>query len=103
MKKEDLMIGDWVLFVGSKYQIQKEDFSANYVFEPIPLTEEILDKNGFKKVEKDLFHFGQSSISVDTWFGIDNNVIYWCIILWWRKHILQMWICSRTPTCTKTL
>lgn len=54
MKVNELMIGDWVLFAGSKYQIHKEDYSANYVFEPIQLTSEILEKNGFK--ERDPFY-----------------------------------------------
>ena len=49
MKVNELMIGDWVLFAGSKYQIRKEDFSRNYDFEPIQLTSEILEKNGFKE------------------------------------------------------
>ncbi len=92
------MINDWVCINGSNYLVKEikkngviklyEDtkyseheieFNADYIednIEPIPLTEEILDKNGFKKVEKDLFYFGQSSIGDDTWFGIDNNVIY---------------------------
>ena len=47
MKVDELMVGNWVLFCGDKYQIHKEDFSANYDFEPIPLTKEILEKNGF--------------------------------------------------------
>ena len=47
MNTKDLMIDDWVLFAGNKYQIHKEDFSADYDFEPIPLTEEIMEKNGF--------------------------------------------------------
>jgi len=47
MKVDELMVGNWVLFCGDKYQIRKEDFSANYDFEPIPLTKEILEKNGF--------------------------------------------------------
>lgn len=49
MNAKDLMIGDWVLFCGSEYYITKADFTANYEFEPIPLTKEILEKNGFKE------------------------------------------------------
>lgn len=47
MNTKDLMIGDWVLFCGSEYHITKVDFAANYEFEPIPLTSEIMEKNGF--------------------------------------------------------
>ena len=65
MKAEDLMIGDWVLVkeldfsnltnVISEYQhqIRLKDFAEMYnageykKYEPIPLTTEILEKNGF--------------------------------------------------------
>lgn len=85
MKANDLMIGDWVNLYDSPIKINIDDlgvierdetYDKGVHCEPIPLTEEILEKNGFKKVEKDLFHLGQSSIGVDTWLGIDNNVIY---------------------------
>lgn len=52
MKVNELMLDDWVLFVGDLYKIQNEDFSGNYNFEPIPLTEEILKKNGYIWDEK---------------------------------------------------
>ena len=58
MKATDLMIGDWYCWEaeGKKYpmQVTKETFAlsdkniAN--FEPIPLTPEILEKNGFEKI-----------------------------------------------------
>lgn len=73
MKTEDLMIGDWVLFAGSKYQIHKEDFSANYDFEPIPLTSEILEKNGFAPTEdpynhKKYFLLGKNEYNCDVYW-----------------------------------
>ena len=54
MKIDELMIGDWVYshgkFCGDKRRICKEDFSNDFNPEPIPLTQEMLDKNGFKYV-----------------------------------------------------
>lgn len=82
MKAEDLMIGDWVLFAGSKYQIHKEDYSANYVFEPIQLTSEILEKNGFKRLQDTyLFNIATNQFGVNLWLEIgpdswiENNKI----------------------------
>lgn len=73
MIQEELMIGDWVLLDGEPYQIRQlgiygvnrdgEDYPAVCVgkpkgigliiernkIEPIPLTPEILEKNGFRK------------------------------------------------------
>ena len=73
MKPEELMIGDWVSYKGEPYQIRQlgifgenrdgEDYPAVCVgkpkgigliiernkIEPIPLTDEILVKNGFVK------------------------------------------------------
>lgn len=57
MKAKDLMIGDWVKSRGKIEQVTSvydgyictdsfED-SHDYYFEPIPLTPEILEKNGF--------------------------------------------------------
>lgn len=54
MKVEDLMIGDWVYIkdypiIAQPMQVKKEHFVRSLVeFQPIPLTEEILRKNGFK-------------------------------------------------------
>lgn len=59
MKVEELMIGDWYWWEaeGKKYPLQvtkdtfklmDEDISN---FQPIPITKEILEKNGFKKLE----------------------------------------------------
>ena len=70
MTAKDLMIGDWVLFAGDKYQIHKEDFSAKYNFEPIKLTSEILEKNGFIEIEKE--HFKETSTHIYAYLG-DND------------------------------
>lgn len=55
MKVNELMIGDWYSWEaeGKKYyyQVTKETFSSPdydiYNFQPIPITAEILEKNGF--------------------------------------------------------
>ena len=59
MKADELMIGDWVLYVGTPMRItgrlidDLEFNELNYIeregFEPIPITPEILEKNGFMK------------------------------------------------------
>ena len=62
MKVEDLMIEDWLLYKSDSLenafpiQITREMFNKELVvwkdrFEPIALTPEILEKNGFKKPE----------------------------------------------------
>lgn len=77
MKAENLMIGDWVLHDGEPYQIRQlgiygvdrdgEDYPAVCVgkpkgigliierneIEPIPLTDEFLEQNGFERVNGD--------------------------------------------------
>lgn len=53
MKTEELMIGDWVR-VPSELNREKQirstfDMDSAVLYEAIPLTPEILEKNGFKK------------------------------------------------------
>lgn len=59
MKSTDLMIGDWVLCDNTPYQIaeiggmvcidnENELFASLEDIQPIPLTTEILEKNGFE-------------------------------------------------------
>ena len=58
MSTEDLMIGDWYWWEaeGKKYplQVTKDTFKLSDEdisnFQPIPLTNEILEKNGFEKL-----------------------------------------------------
>lgn len=70
MKATEIMIGDWVMFTdptdGCKYPVRLKSINANSCcgiegksllsladdFEPIPITPEILEKNGF---EHDVF------------------------------------------------
>lgn len=57
MEKEELMIGDWVYITEypmkkEAKQVKPEHFLRSLVvFEPIPITPEILEKNGFKCVD----------------------------------------------------
>ena len=49
------MVNDWYQWYADgkyyQYQVKAEDFTKDYVtnFEPIPLTAEILEKNGFER------------------------------------------------------
>lgn len=68
MKAKELMIGDWVwynsnVFNEDEYELPKEcyptkiesgediDLAIEGCYEPIPITPEILEQNGFEKVE----------------------------------------------------
>ena len=65
MKAQELMIGDWVLyngkfvrvnciasgFVGLERPVLKDVICKDKTIEPIPLTPEILEKNGFKETD----------------------------------------------------
>lgn len=60
MEVKDLMIGDWVYVSGKPVKITKDDLATMLIFldddskiNPIPLTEEILVKNGFEKCHND--------------------------------------------------
>jgi len=88
MDARDLMLGDWVRLCDSKVPLQMEDVSGTGMFkkwtpdgeymipfnyseiEPIPLTPEILEKNGFVTAEKFRtyhYHHGGVYISVGLW------------------------------------
>lgn len=60
MKANDLMIGDWVAFRGRPYQYTAQDIATMAECEekgiatdttPIPITPEILEKNGFERTD----------------------------------------------------
>ena len=54
MKTEELMVGDWYYWEAEgklyPYQVKPEDFVKGEIpnFQPVPLTSEILKKNGFQ-------------------------------------------------------
>ena len=66
IKANELMLNNWVLLHGKYYQV--EDFGDGEVVEPISLTEEILLKCGFKKINKIYFRKGALTIEVQS-FG----------------------------------
>ena len=71
IKAEELMIGDWVLD-GTKYaqvtsitcdgiiETTVNEKSNIELLEPIPITSEILEKNGFKKEDDDCYLWNES-------------------------------------------
>lgn len=71
MKAEDLMIGDWVQIPSelNRYKILKSTFDMDeaVLYEPIPLTPEILEKIGFT-TEPNIGYI------IDDWDG--NQIIY---------------------------
>lgn len=64
MEAKELMIGDWVRLKLSQHDTKVTNIGGSYVFtkavrpirydeiEPVPLTPEILEKNGFKKYDE---------------------------------------------------
>ncbi len=87
MKAEDFMIGDWVFAYGKKTQIvwvgnihkmAVRGFPSEFMdgeIEPIPLTPEILEKNGFtiKKKWAQMGNFGDSPLIM--WHFEDNPIL----------------------------
>lgn len=50
MKATDLMVGDWIMYGDKPVQVLQLTVGKEYKgFFPIPLTPEILEKNGFRK------------------------------------------------------
>lgn len=114
MEITDLMIGNWVLYKDKPIKIIGIDGSQNIIYyyneedyteypidvsniEPIPLTKEILEKNGFKEHRYHGYFIGQSNSGYyiyfdDNWLSIhqsdyDINTIEfaWCKYV----HVLQ--------------
>lgn len=58
MKINELMIGDWLYWDSSPYPITVEDFANGNVsdLKPIPLTNDILETIGFKKITNKYGH-----------------------------------------------
>ena len=106
MKAEDLMIGDWVLCDGKSYQIaeiggmvcldaEEELFASLEDIEPIPLTPEILEKNGFKKSESDILS--------QTWAWAEKSEkIYnrWVQITFYNVPINGVSYLTKIETCS---
>jgi len=75
MKIEDLRIGNWILGTNSErkselkpFQVYAETFSdieSTYgIFEPIPLSEDILLKCGFEKHKHDIRYYQYGSLKL---------------------------------------
>jgi hypothetical protein len=90
MKAKDLMIGDWVLHHNSgcidamndtapydeAIRIEQSDFELDECFwsrlDPIPITPEILEKNGFKKAR---FNDNEPSGLCGKWWSKDGLIL----------------------------
>ena len=95
MKAEDLMIGDWVTFQGVPQQVTylnlddgervgtTEQYFAQITecFEPIPLTPELLEKNGIKKdINGRLFgEYFEEDKDYSLEISMRKDGIYWSI------------------------
>lgn len=97
MEEKDLMIGDWVMynpnvFIEDEYETAKEwfptqinngediDLAIEGCYAPIPLTPEILEKNGFTKdLDLDNVHYWFTLIDEHIRFSILHvrNVFQW--------------------------
>jgi hypothetical protein len=77
MKVTDLMVGDWVYVSGKPVKITKDDLATMLIFldddskiDPITLTEDILVKNRFQKLNDKTFLLkNQIEIEVGTKFS----------------------------------
>lgn len=77
MKSNELMIGDWYYWEAEgkmyPYQVTAEDFIKGDIpnFQPIPLTEEILEKNGFLVDSNEIFYLKENLK-----FGLKKDIDY---------------------------
>ena len=74
MRAEELMIGDWVLDTRINIPVQVNPFMAEMEvpeWEPIPLTEEILEKNGFMQDADYAFRFFSPKVYKARDIGVD--------------------------------
>ena len=78
MRITDLMVGDWVFVSGKPVKITKDDLATMLIFldddsklSPIPLTEGILEKNGFEKFAESQtnFDYTDNDIHLEYWIG----------------------------------
>jgi hypothetical protein len=64
MGTNELMLGDWVLDTRTKNPLRVNPFMAEMEvpeWEPIPLTQEILENNGFEYIKRKVFYPNYSS------------------------------------------
>lgn len=106
-----LMIGDWVYIkeypsIAQPMQVKKEHFVRSLVeFEPIPLTTEIIEKNGFEKNRDYGYFIGQTNSGYYIYFdnnylsiqaGYDAIEFAWCEYVHELQHALKL--CGITKT-----
>ena len=98
MKASELMYGDWVIYRrdfpdrvlgisadGLSVYLEHDNWLAMYIIKPVPLTPEILQKNGFGYVERDTLmsytHYYLSEPyycqNMDLHIGTDNKGHFW--------------------------
>ena len=90
MTAQDIMIGDWVQLNGKPMQVSRIDlysvnakpafccgsphiWSYNNKFEPIIITAEILDKNGFVSVGGEVYQWRNANYYI--WYDIDKHIL----------------------------
>lgn len=104
MKASDLMIGDWIMYGDKPVQVLQLTVDKVYKgFFPIPLTPEILKKNGFTK-ENRLYYWiqekdGKTTAGVYYWVDEeyiniagyeDDGVTISCPYVHTLQHALQL-------------
>lgn len=93
---ENLMVGDWVKFKGSdlyhqvkvvsnkSIKFDNQKWFAKSSVEPIPLTQEILEKNGFRIVHESEFYvsYFQDIQGFHTEVKVDKDGIFQKLSMW---------------------
>ena len=80
MDIKDLMVGDWVSVSGKSVKITKDDLATMLIFlddyskiDPIPITEEILVKNGWEGQTDGTNDFFVSRILPELWHYVGTD------------------------------
>lgn len=109
MDVKDLMVGDWVEFEGEFRQINTIPSDEEVTFEgtiekyasdcnPIPLTSEILEKNGFERVfdyygmhwHNDILQFFDIYGDNERGFIIEDHALIRCKYVHEFQHLLKL-------------
>lgn len=97
MKAEELMIGDWVKFPNGIEKIidlpyiEGRGICASFAasatlfpvkvdeLEPVPLTKEILEKNGFEKLDFSHYHINDRTLVLDADGTWEDTTWHWVV------------------------
>ena len=103
MRAEELMIGDWVDLYDRLLKINIDDLCfierEEVYCKPIPLTEEILEKNGFLVDSNGIFYLKENlkfglikDIDYGYWFAYrsNNEYICTCDFVHELQHLLKL-------------